>query len=164
MEEAITRRLEAIVDLGASLALGAAAAWAGARIGDVTASAAAGVLGCALALTFLRRLGPGPMHFRLHDFVPADLPVAVPGELLLTDADRLPVAEDDGPEALLLEDALGPADPDSRVVRLFDPSAMPTPGELRARIDRHLAGPQSAPPDASQALFEALAQLRSSLR
>jgi hypothetical protein len=42
---------------------------------------------------------------------------------------------------------------------------MPTAGELKARIDRHLV--ESAPPaapDASQDLYDALAQLRRSLR
>jgi len=55
---------------------------------------------------------------------------------------------------------------DSRVVRLFDPAAMPTPGQLQARIDRHLDGgtSQSPSPDASEALLEALADLRRSLR
>jgi hypothetical protein len=75
-------------------------------------------------------------------------------ELVLTDADRLP-------EALVLDDILAEIGPDSRVVRLFDPSAVPTPGQLKARIDRHLAPAESE--DATQALFEALAQLRRSL-
>lgn len=52
------------------------------------------------------------------------------------------------PPELLLDDALLAPDEDSRVVRLFDPSA----------------APQAAPPDASQALYEALAGLRRSLR
>jgi hypothetical protein len=43
---------------------------------------------------------------------------------------------------------------------------MPTPGQLKARIDRHLegGGPAEASPDASQALYDALAELRRSLR
>jgi hypothetical protein len=83
-------------------------------------------------------------------------------ELVLTDADRLHPEERD---PLLLDDILSEIGPDSRVVRLFDPSAVPTPGQLRARIDRHLdeAASPAAPADASQALFEALAQLRRSL-
>ena len=52
------------------------------------------------------------------------------------------------PPELLLEDALVAPDGDSRVVRLFDPSATR----------------QAAPPDASQALYDALASLRRSLR
>jgi hypothetical protein len=48
----------------------------------------------------------------------------------------------------LLDDVLANAGGDSRVVRLFDAPA----------------APQAAPPDASQALYAALAQLRRSLR
>jgi hypothetical protein len=43
---------------------------------------------------------------------------------------------------------------------------MPTPGQLKSRIDRHrsqAAAPAGAP-DASQALSDALAELRRSLR
>jgi hypothetical protein len=47
---------------------------------------------------------------------------------------------------------------------LFDRKAMPTPGQLQSRIDRHLGHRQSTPEDASQALSEALAELRRSLR
>jgi hypothetical protein len=70
-----------------------------------------------------------------------------------------------GEEPLLLDDVLAELGPDSRVVNLFDPEAMPTPGQLKSRIDRHI-GPgefaQSA--DAGQALHEALAELRRSMR
>ena len=69
-------------------------------------------------------------------------------------------------EPLVLDDILAEIGPDSRVVRLFDPTAMPTPGQLRARIDRHLDEHDATAPlaDASQALYEALAELRRSLR
>ncbi|MES2119138.1 MAG: hypothetical protein V4513_01000 [Pseudomonadota bacterium] len=73
----------------------------------------------------------------------------------------------DAPEDVLeLVDVLEQVDDDSRVVRLFDPSAMPTPSELKARIDRHLerGSPPGASPDASQALVDALTELRRSLR
>jgi len=99
------------------------------------------------------------------------------GELVLTEADRLhPKANElvltdadrrypQGQDPLVLDDILGDIGPDSRVVRLFDPSAVPTPGQLRTRIDRHLdeAASPAASADATQALFEALAQLRRSL-
>lgn len=55
--------------------------------------------------------------------------------------------EPDPPE-LLLDDVLSPLAENSRVVLLFDPSA----------------APQAAPPDASRALYDALAELRRSLR
>jgi hypothetical protein len=81
-------------------------------------------------------------------------------ELVLTEADRFHSEND---EPLVLDDVLAEIEPDSRVVRLFDPSAMPTPGQLKARIDRHLDEGTAAPADASEALFEALAELRRSL-
>jgi hypothetical protein len=90
----------------------------------------------------------------------------VAGELLLTEADRV------RDELLLTEaDRVLPADQpvpvsDSRVVQLFDRVAMPTPGELKSRVDNHLAegSARPAPSDASQALAAALAELRRSLR
>lgn len=82
----------------------------------------------------------------------------LPPELILTDADRLPAEE-----PLELDDILAELGPDSRVVRLFDPAKMPTPGQLSSRIDAHQAR-STAYPDASQQLSEALAELRRSLR
>ena len=84
------------------------------------------------------------------------------GELLLTDADQ--VSRPTGP--LELDDILAELGPDSRVVRLFDPKTMPTAGQLKVRIDHHLGRgrPQAPLSDASQALSEALAELRRSLR
>ncbi|MFL6755681.1 MAG: hypothetical protein ACJ8FI_12495 [Sphingomicrobium sp.] len=83
------------------------------------------------------------------------------GELVLTDADRV---DGDGP--LVLDEVLLKIGPDSRVVRLFDRKGMPTPGQLQSRIDDHLGHGTGgiAAPDASQALSEALAELRRSLR
>jgi hypothetical protein len=93
-------------------------------------------------------------------------------ELLLTDADRVGdellltdrvglVSQAD--EMLILDDILAELGPDSRVVRLFDRKAMPTPGQLKSRIDHHI-GQGPAQSDASQALSDALAELRRSLR
>lgn len=68
-------------------------------------------------------------------------------------------------DELLLEDVLPRVESESRVIRLFDPAAMPTAGELRSRIDRHLQNREApAYPDAAQALNDALADLRRSLR
>ena len=52
------------------------------------------------------------------------------------------------------------------LVRLFDRKAMPTPGQLKTRIDDHLQHGTPAPvqSDAAQALSDALAELRRSLR
>ena len=101
-------------------------------------------------------------------------------ELILTDADRLAAARSDNPapamDELVLDDIVAEPEPDSRVVRLFDRQAMPSPGQLRQQIDRHLAvsdlpekgGPEETGPeetgDASQALSDALSELRRSLR
>jgi hypothetical protein len=91
--------------------------------------------------------------------------VPTPPEELLPTNDDLSRASD---EPLVLDDVIAELGPDSRVVRLFDPAAMPTAGELNQRIARHLVrGAPSAPPpphDASGALHEALAELRRSLR
>jgi hypothetical protein len=69
-------------------------------------------------------------------------------------------------EALLLDDILAELGPESRVVRLFDPAAMPTPGQLQSRIERHLDRHPSAEQssEATQALHDALAELRRSFR
>ena len=85
--------------------------------------------------------------------------------LVLTEADRLRPAAAAQMEPLLLDDVLAEMAPDSRVVRLFDRKAMPTPGQMKSRIDGHLERGAGAAelPDASQALSEALAQLRRSL-
>jgi len=66
------------------------------------------------------------------------------------------------PEALLLDDILASLGPDSRVVRLFAPEQMPTAGQLKERIDRHIGAAPDR--DAADALHEALADIRKSLR
>jgi len=93
-------------------------------------------------------------------------------ELVLTEGDRVQAGElllterataDDEP--LELRDILHELRPDARVVRLFDRKAMPTPGQLKSRIDSHLEQGAARPlSDASQALSDALAELRRSLR
>lgn len=108
-----------------------------------------------LLLTEEDRLAPGELVLTDADRVSADI-------LILTPADRLDPGQ---PEPLALDDILAELGPDSRVVRLFDPAAMPTPGQLKGRIDDHLRqGAPSAHPDAAQALSDALAELRRSLR
>ena len=85
---------------------------------------------------------------------------AAPDELLLTAADRVQPVE----EPLELDDILAELGPDSRVVRLFDRKSMPTPGQLKSSIDSHLGKRAPAQSDAAQALSDALAELRRSLR
>lgn len=107
-----------------------------------------------LVLTSVDRIGMAELLLTAEHQVAA-------GELLLTDADRVAGEV----EPLELDDILAELGPDSRVVRLFDRKAMPTPGQLKTRIDDHLQ--QASAPlqsDAAQALSDALAELRRSLR
>jgi hypothetical protein len=69
-------------------------------------------------------------------------------------------------EPMLLDDVVEHPEPDSRVVRLFDPDSMPSAADLKSRIDRHLADERSAAQsaDAAQALHDALAELRRAMR
>lgn len=70
-------------------------------------------------------------------------------------------------EALLLQDALADPADNSRVIQLFSGQPLPTAGETKDRIDRHLTAKSAWPPpqpDASAALFAALDELRRSLR
>jgi hypothetical protein len=160
------QRIEWAADAAAAavlaIATGACALRLSMDVGMVVMTAAL-ALCCSFAL--LRAVRPNGSRFGLAEFALADLP-APPDELLLTDADRLPNQPEARSAELLLDDVLAELGPDSRVVRLFDRTAMPTPGELRPRIDRHLDSGRSSAPigDASQALHEALAELRRSIR
>jgi hypothetical protein len=124
------------------------------------AAATAFVTSYLLCIRGLRTIAATAPRLSLPEFAVPALESVPFDELVLTDADRLRPGDD---EPLELDDILAEIGPDSRVVRLFDPSAMPTPGQLRARIDRHLDEGSAAAPDASEALFEALAELRRSL-
>ena len=154
-------------------------------------AAAAGYLVTVRALAFVQpEARPAPLSVfdlrTLEGMEPDELLLIeshMPGELLLTESERLPdnpferaerlllehykaaeePASDAGEEPLLLDDILAELGPDSRVVRLFDREAMPTPGQLKSRIDRHLEPGEEAP-DAGQALHAALADLRRSIR
>jgi hypothetical protein len=183
-------RIESALDHIAAALFGLAAGWIGVVLpGEVltgsslaVCAGASAAIGYILVLSVLRRVGAETPHFELRAFQLRDLEADVLEELLLTeqvelllteqveliltDADRLPVAQSSTSELLVLDNILDKLGPDSRVVRLFDPAAMPSPGQLDARIERHLRDgtSQAAPPDASQALHEALADLRRSLR
>ena len=174
MDAGTVIRMERNVDRAASALLAVAAAYAAYSLLMPVSTATVGwaetggvaAVSYLLSRRLLNTIGPRA----------AKLPVAVfdvreidaveanqPAELLLTDVFQ-PVARATD-EALVLDDILAELGPDSRVVRLFDPAAMPTAGQLKARIDRHLAGEASAASasDASAALHEALADLRRSL-
>jgi hypothetical protein len=174
-------RIEAAVDHVAAAMLGGAAAfllfqlfrdrlpWLQLGTGTVIVFAIAYVVTSRL----LALVQPRRPQFDFPVFRMADLDVTESDELLLTeqvelvltDADRLR-PQRTAEEELVLNDILAKLGPDSRVVRLFDPASVPTPGQLQTRIDDYLHGeaPSSPAPDASKALYDALAELRRSLR
>jgi len=168
MDTRVAERIEGIASVGAAAMLAAAVAYA---ISHFTTSAVTVGAGATAALfvafQFLRSIGQNEQDLSLAPFEPAELVIEELDELLLTEADRVDQAQScDLDDALLLEDVLTELGNESRVVRLFDASAMPTPGQLRARIDRHLthAHAQGRTADASEALHDALADLRRSLK
>lgn len=155
-----SERIEAAVDTLAAALYAAATALVLAWMNASSPYVAAGtVVAFGGAFFGLRSVEPQPAAFAMPTFAVEVIDCV--DEMILSDGDRMlpPTADDD---ALILDDVIPPIGPDSRVVRLFDRDAMPksppvarNPGE---------AGSASAPPDASQALHEALAQLRNSLR
>jgi hypothetical protein len=128
---------------------------------------AAGAVALALLLSgrALKAVQPQPRRLPVPIFDVRELQPIEEEELLLTDVfEPLPRTEKE--DTLVLDDILAKLDADSRVVRLFDPAAMPTAGELKSRIDRHLDDEASAAQaaDATQALHDALAELRRAIR
>ena len=134
----------------------------------------------AAAFIAMRIVPAEARYLALTDFEPAAVPAveSANDELLLVERYEAPdelyldqpleVTASDAVAELLLDDPLPAPMPDSRVVQLFADGRMPAAGQLVKRIDRHLAeatGPVQAPAsDASDALNEALAQLRRSMR
>lgn len=180
-------RIEAAVDRIAATLLAAATAYAFFRL--ITGvypepqleafTATAAVIAYLVCARALGKVKPEPRRFDLPAFeLPPiqhsefdELLLTEAGEfhddeLVLTDADRFVPPEFEGAGELVLQDILVELGPNSRVVRLFDPAAMPTPGQLNTRIERHLGEGSSTAtaPDASQALYDALTELRRSLR
>ena len=134
MDHPAARTLEKLVDHGASACLGGAAGFA--------ASAAFGTL----AVPLFASVFAYALSWRLLARVKS-APVARPLDELVLDAPmRVPSA-------------------DSRVVRLFDPAAMPvTRSSPSSRGDPINDRPSVVSADASQALRDALNELRRSLR
>lgn len=153
MDARDVRRIEAAVDAGAALALAAAVAFAlFIALRAQSIAAAGGLSSFALCLVGLRKIPPCSVTRKAPQGV-------TPMADLLAEADRsIAQAEDE----LVLDDILAALNPDSRVVRLFEPGAEPTPGQLQTRIDSHL-NQRACGGDASQELHDALAELRRSL-
>lgn len=151
--------LEAGVSALLGLALGAATL---AIAQSAYGAAAAALAGAAAAFLGLDRVA-GAVTFRI-EFEAAEL--GLPDELMLTLDQRIGNIGE-----LLLDDTLEASTADARVVQLFATAALPTAGELQARIERHLGARPAQPPepmrlvaDDSDALHQALAALRHSLR
>ena len=172
MRGSTTERLEAVVDRAAAAVFAGAVGFcvfslAGLeRAQSAALAAAAAAVAYLLCARVLQRLGPGDARFEIPPFDVEEIAAETLDELILTDADRLPAVNVTAGDELILDDVLADVEPDARVVRLFDVAAMPTPGQLNARIEQHLSEGSSpaAPPDASHALYEALTELRRSLR
>jgi hypothetical protein len=175
MSERAVERIETTIDTVAATLFAAAMAFAvailfrGAMPHPQWEAIAATVLiiGFAGCRSVLRKIPVARQHLILPSFTASSIETVQLDELVLTDADRLPAS---GPltgvdEPLVLDDILAEIDPESRVIRLFDPAEMLSPGQLKDRIEQHLdeGNSSTALPDASQALSEALAQLRRSL-
>lgn len=172
-------RIEKAVDQAASAALAGAVGFGlsmllpGTFLQRYLVAGSVGLAVFLLSFRLLRRLGSRVPDFEVRTFQLRDLSFDEPQELLLTeqvellltDADRLR-PQRSTEEELVLNDILQTLGPQSRVVRLFDPAAMPTPGQLNDRIERHLAAGSrpAALGDASEALYQALNELRRSLR
>lgn len=170
MNSASVIRIEKGVDRGASALFGlacgyAAYGWFSAQAQQpllVIETAAACVLAYLLSLRVLSTVQPEPRKLPVQVFDVREVEPMEPPKPL-TEADASIAAE---PEPLLLEDELPEPQADSRVVRLFDPAAMPPAREpdlaAERRPDEQPSAAQSA--DAAQALHDALAELRRSIR
>ena len=170
-------RFDWLVELGGASALGLAAGFAALKAAPSLAlpgppAMTAGAFAFfSLGMMAMRAVRPESLEHVLEGF--AIDPIAV-DELLLDEIVEEPLLLDDVYEdgALLLDDPLMGPEPADRVVQLFATQPMPTPGELKDRIDRHLAGTprqplaQMPPPqaDATKALYAALNDLKHSLR
>lgn len=171
---------DGLVELGGASAFALAIGCAAFKLGPVLGSAplsglAFSALSFALALLAMRAVSPDSRIHVLGDFNVE--PIEADDILELTEMVEEPLLldtpyEEPADAALLLVDALPGPDPASRVIQLFAGQPMPTPGQLKERIDRHLAtgtmhvvrefeGPA---PDAADALFAALNELKRSLR
>jgi hypothetical protein len=179
----IKARYDWLVELGGAAAAGLAAGFAALKLaptlglapGPAMIAGASAMAG--LALLVMRAVPADPRNHALAGFAVEPIDTVAGEPLLLDDVHEEPLLLEDVAGALaeegelLLDDPLV-ADPDSRVVHLFASPPLPTPGELKQRIDRHLAEsgkPGSGnvlalAPDASDALYAALAELRRSLR
>lgn len=161
IERNVDRAASALFAAAAGYAAYGALAWHSTQRTPMAEAAVAAALAYWLCFHALNAVQPQKRRLPVAVFDVRQIEEPALPELLLTETYYQPAPVADEP--LVLDDILAELGPDSRVVRLFDPAAMPTPGQFSARIDRHLAGESPAPEDASQALHDALAELRRSL-
>jgi hypothetical protein len=173
MKAETVRRIEKNIQRAASASFGIAVGFAAynwlslfvaqPQLGAETGGAAA--IAYLFASRLLNAVRPSARQMPVPVFDVRTIELAEPQELILGEDDVYRPAVQ-AAETLELDDILAEIGPDSRIVRLFDPAAMPTPGQLKSRIDRHLDGAaaQSQSAEAAQALHDALAQLRQSVR
>jgi hypothetical protein len=161
-------RIEKNVDRAASALFATATAYAFAWLAPqirppMLLTVAVGIASLSYLLSFriLSAVQPESATLPVPSFDLREIETVEPEELLLTERYKpaRPITDE---EPLVLDDILEELGADSRVVHLFDPEAMPTPGQVNARIERHSV--RGIPEDASQALHDALAELRRSLR
>jgi hypothetical protein len=167
MDTRVAERIEGITSVGAATILAVAVAYCTSRFAASAVTVGAGAaVALFVALQILRSIGSNKQALPLAPFEPVELIIEEWDELLLTEENRFDQVQSCVvPDELLLEDVLTELGDESRVVRLFDASAMPTPGQLKARIDRHLNQADARiAVDASDALHDALAELRRSLK
>jgi len=138
MDARTAGRIESVVDAAAASLLAGAVGYAFYKLAIAQAAVAGAGVAFGLSFAGLRRVQP------VEDAPSVEGAVATPLGALLAEADRSLAHEED---ELVLDDILAALNSESRVVRLFERDAMPPPPV----------------PDASQALHDALAELRRAL-
>ena len=153
MDAALHRaRLDWLAEAAGASALALAVGFAGLKAAP-SLGAGTPAVGLVAGLAFglgalaMRAVPPAPREHALPAFALASLEPdelhhdGPAGELLLDTPVEEPLLLQDVLQdgVLLLDDQLVEAEASSRVVRLFAAPPLPTPGQLKERIDRHLA-------------------------
>jgi hypothetical protein len=164
--------IESGVDRGASALFAAACGYAAyiwfahhvAPVMLLAQTCASAAFAYLLSLRALSMVKPEPRRLPVPVFDVRGVEPFEEAELRLIGCARSTVVEED-PDPLVLVDALPQPEMDSRVVRLFDTAAMP-PQVSDPSVELELGSEElpSQGGDASEALHEALAELRRSLR
>ena len=157
MDSARNDIIERIIELCGASALAAAAGFATWTLAPLALSSSSAAAAAAASVTFI-------LAYTVLKRCGGHAPTIGLGAFELRTIEPQPE-----PEALLLDDILASLGPDSRVVRMFAPDAIPTAGQLQARIDRHIASDGrdargDRDDEAREALHAALADIRRSLR